>query len=323
MAEPARDRHAGRETPAANHPPAFSVLLSGGSVLGFDTVFDHQVMALRRRAPAPSSPSPSPDAEWPVLVSAHRSRHRRAVPEPLDLRARAARRDRLSSSSRRSRSGRRTRSSIGRPRSRRPASRAGCALLALTRAEQMLLFALLFLPFDLHRSHRPAHDRDPVARGGWCRHGAPARAVGALQQHALRRDGDALDELRRGDAHRQLSVDVRRVDCSVRSTRPVAGRHSEVATICRGHSQTRGGRGLHARQLCSGSTRRRSRAKARTFGLYAPMQQSDKDSHRGIEGARATPLWLIRTGFVAFWLLLPSAVAGPSSPVGGRSLRGR
>ena len=43
----------------------------------------------------------------------------------------------------------------------------------------------------------------------------------------------------------------------------------------------------------------------RTFGFYRPAQQMHLEA-----GERATPLWVVRLGFVVDWVLLPFAIAG-------------
>ncbi len=79
----------GTVTPAANHPPAWSVLLSGGSILGFDARFDHQVIAVLVGTSTVAAVSVrGPQDRW-CVGRARRSSYHGRLSEPVDLRARA------------------------------------------------------------------------------------------------------------------------------------------------------------------------------------------------------------------------------------------
>jgi 4-amino-4-deoxy-L-arabinose transferase-like glycosyltransferase len=298
----------GEFVPAANHPPAWSFLLAGGSVFGFRSQFEHQVIAVlvgtatvvavglagRRMAGARVGLiAASIAALYPNLWIYERELHA----EPLVFLGAAlvlwlayAFLDRPT-----------TAKIVG--------LAAGCTILALTRAEQMLLLVALFVPLVLLVRGRRGHDRirwlviggvtSVLVLAPWVvynnsRFEEPVTITTGFGE-ALRVGNcqSTYSGTLLGSYDQRCRKNLRPYpDPSVEDGR----KRREALTFMR----------AHLRRLPVVIAAR----EGRTWGLFAPMQQSRLDSARGMSPNHATPLWLIRTGFVVYWLLLPFAVAG-------------
>ena len=296
----------GEFVPAANHPPAWSVLLSGGSLLGYRSTFDHQVVAIlvgtatvvavgfAARCMAGARVgliAAAIAALYPNIWLYERELH--AEPLVFLLAALVLWQ---------------AYAFLGRPTMVRAIGLgATCALLALTRAEQVLLLVLLVVPLVARVAERQDRLRWLIASG------VTAGLVLApwVVYNNLRFEEPVTLTTNFGEA-------LRIGNCPSTYSGSLLGSYDHTC---------RRGKGLRGVDQSVGDAHKRREGiefvrenltrlpfvvaarVGRTFGVYAPLQQSRLDSARGTDG-HATPLRLIRAGFVFYWLLLPFAIAG-------------